>query len=83
VLRQSLSIALTEKERRGVELLSKTHPHVVFLDVAPDIGSFGYLNRYAARPLILRGYRTALRVLAEAKERGVFATSDARAAHLN
>lgn len=83
VLRQSLSILLTEKERRGVELLSKTNPRVVFLDVAPDIGSFGYLNRYAARPLILRGYRTALRVLAEAKERGIFAVSDAAPATLN
>jgi NTE family protein len=83
VLRQSLSILLTEKERRGVELLSKMNPHVVFLDVAPDIGGFGYLNRYAARPLILRGYRTALRVLAEAKERGVFAINDAALATLN
>ncbi|HVY47032.1 MAG TPA: patatin-like phospholipase family protein [Minicystis sp.] len=72
VLRQSLNILLTEKERRGVELLAKAYPHVTFLDVAPDIGHFGYLNRYAARPLVLRGYRTALRVLAEAKERGVF-----------
>ncbi len=73
VLRQSLNILLTEKERRGVELLAKLYPHVTFLDIAPDIGHFGYLNRFAARPLVLRGYRTALRVLADAKERGVFA----------
>lgn len=72
VLRQSLNILLTEKEKRGVELLSRLYPHVAFLDVAPDIGHFSYLNRFAARPLVLRGYRTALRVLAEAKERGVF-----------
>jgi NTE family protein len=72
VLRQSLNIVLTEKERRGVELLSKLYPHVTFLDVAPDIGKFSYLNRFAARSLVLRGYRTALRVLAAAKERGVF-----------
>jgi len=72
VLTQSLNILLTEKERRGVELLSKLYPNVTFLDIAPDIGHYGYLNRFAARPLILRGYRTALRVLAEAKERGVF-----------
>jgi len=72
VARQSLNIILTEKERRGVELLAKLYPQVTFLDIAPDIGSFGYLNRFAARPLVLRGYRTALRALAAAKERGVF-----------
>jgi NTE family protein len=72
VLRQSLNILLTEKERRGVELLSKIYPNVTFLDVAPDIGHFSYLNRFAARPLVLRGYRTALRVIAQAKEQGVF-----------
>lgn len=72
VVRQSLSILLAEKERRGVELLSKLYPNVTFLDVAPDIGRYGYTNRLAAKPLVLRGYRTALRVLAAAKEKGVF-----------
>jgi len=72
VLTQSLNILLTEKERRGVELLSKTYPHVTFIDIAPDIGAYGYLNRFAARPLVLRGYRTALRVLTKALEDGVF-----------
>jgi NTE family protein len=72
VLTQSLNILLTEKERRGVELLSKLYPSVTFLDIAPDIGHYSYLNRFAARPLILRGYRTALRALAAAKEQGVF-----------
>jgi len=72
VIRQSLNILLSEKERRGVELLGKLYPHVTFLDVAPDVGHYGYLNRYAARPLVTRGYRTGLRVLADAKERGVF-----------
>jgi NTE family protein len=72
VLRQALNILVTEKERRDVELLSKLYPSVTFLDVAPDIGSFSDLNRFSARPLILRGYRTGLRVLAKAKERGVF-----------
>ena len=71
MLRQSLNILLTEKERRGVELLSKLYPSVTFLDIAPDIGHYGYLNRFAARPLVLRGYRTALRVLAQAKEQGI------------
>jgi NTE family protein len=81
VIGQAVNILLTEKERRGVELLSKLYPSVTFLDIAPDIGHFGYLNRFAARPLVLRGYRTALRVLADAKERGVFlggSVSDAR-----
>jgi NTE family protein len=72
VLSQSINILLAEKERRGVELLSKLYPHVAFLDIAPNIGHYGYLNRFAARPLVLRGYRAALRVLAAAKERGVF-----------
>jgi NTE family protein len=83
VARQSLNIVLTEKERRGVELLSKLYPHVTFLDVAPDIGSYGYLNRFAARPLVLRGYRTALRVIASAKERGVFDQSPGADVSLN
>lgn len=72
VLRQSLNILLSEKEKRGVELLSKLYPNVTFLDVAPAVGSYGYVNRFAARPLIVRGYRTALRELAAAKEKGVF-----------
>jgi NTE family protein len=72
VLSQSMSILLTEKERRGVDLLSRMYPRVTFLDIAPDIGMFGYLNRFAARSLVLRGYRTALRVLTDAKKRGVF-----------
>lgn len=83
VLRQSLNILLSEKERRGVELLSRTYPNVAFLDIAPDIGGFGYLNRLAARPLVLRGYRTALRVLAKAKERGVFDERETKDATLN
>ena len=72
VLRQSLNIILSDKERRGVELLSKLYPSVAFIDIAPDIGGFSYLNRLHARSLVLRGYRTALRALTQAKERGVF-----------
>ena len=72
VLTQTLNILLTEKERQGVELLSRQYPRVTFLDIAPDIGMYSYLNRYAARSLVLRGYRTALRTLADAKKRGVF-----------
>jgi NTE family protein len=83
VTRQSLNILLTEKEKRGVELLSKLYPRVTFLDVAPDVGAYGYLNRLAARPLVLRGYRTALRVIAAAKERGVFDETTRAGASLN
>lgn len=72
VLRQSINILFSEKERRGVQLHAKLNPHITFIDVAPDVGHFGYGNRFAARPLVLRGYRTGLRILAEAKERGVF-----------
>jgi NTE family protein len=72
VLRQSLSTLLTEKERVGVELHSKRFPHVTFIDIAPDVGRYGYLNRFSARSLILRGYGTALRALAEAKENRIF-----------
>lgn len=71
VLRQSLSILLTEKERRGVALLNKRHPHVHFIDIAPDLGPYGYLNHFAARPLVMRGYGTALRTLMAAKEAGL------------
>jgi NTE family protein len=72
VMNQTLNILLSEKERRGVDLYARVHPRTAFIDIAPDIGTFGYLNRYVARSLILRGYRAALRALAEAKERGVF-----------
>jgi len=72
VLTQSLNMLLHENERRSVELLSRLYPKVAFLEIAPDIGRYSYVNRFAAGPLILRGYRTALRALAQAKERGVF-----------
>lgn len=72
VVRQAMNLIMSEKERRGVELTSRNNPRVVFLDIAPDIGEFSYVNRWSARSLVLRGYRTALRTLTEAKERGVF-----------
>jgi len=81
VLRQAVNIMLTQKEQTGLELHMRKHPNVVFLDVAPAIGMIGYLNQLAARSLILRGYRTALRTLAAAKARGVFSeVPDTRAA---
>ncbi|MBK7586571.1 MAG: patatin-like phospholipase family protein [Myxococcales bacterium] len=73
VMNQSLNILLTEKERRGIALYTQANPRCTFIDIAPDIGRFGYLNRFAARSLVLRGYRAALQTLASAKERGVFA----------
>ena len=45
---------------------------VLAAHLAPDIGEFSYLNRFAARSLVLRGYRTALRTLTDHKERGIF-----------
>jgi len=72
VLRQAINIVLTQKEQTGLELHARKHPEVVFLDVAPNVGMIGYLNQVAARSLIMRGYRTALRELAAAKVRGVF-----------
>lgn len=83
VIRQSMNILFSEKERRGVELYTKLHPNVTFLDVAPDVGHYGYGNRFAARPLVLRGYRTGLRILAEAKESGVFDRSPAMNLRMN
>ncbi len=83
VLRQSLSVLLTEKERQGVELYGKIYPHVTFVDVAPELGPFSYLNRFAVRSLVMRGYRQALRVLSDAKERGVFERPNKRASSLN
>ncbi len=72
VMRQSMSVLLSEKERRGVELMTKLYPDVVFLDIAPDVGELGYANTLASRSLVLRGYRAGLRVLTAAKERGAF-----------
>ncbi len=72
VIRQSFNILLMEKEQRGVELLAKAHPQVTFLEIAPDVGNFGYLNRFAVRPLMAKGYKTGLQILSEAKEKGIF-----------
>jgi NTE family protein len=76
VLTQALSIILSEKERRGMELYNRLHPNVVFLDLSPDIGHLGFLNRFASRQLLLRGYRQAMTELIAAKSRGVFAPRD-------
>ena len=61
VLTQSLNIMLTEKEKRGLDLYSRVHPDTTFIDIAPNIGMFDYGNRFAARSLVMRGYRAAWR----------------------
>ncbi|HEX4474638.1 MAG TPA: patatin-like phospholipase family protein [Polyangiaceae bacterium] len=72
VMTQSLNIMLTEKEKRGLDLYSRVHPNTTFIDIAPNIGMFDYLNRFAARALLMRGYRAAFRALGEARRKGVF-----------
>ena len=72
VVTQSLNIMLTEKEKRGLELYSRVHPNTTFIDIAPNIGMFDYMNRFAARALLMRGYRAAWRSLGEARRKGVF-----------
>lgn len=72
VLTQSVNIMLTEKEKRGLDLYSRVHPNTTFIDIAPDIGMFDYGNRFAARALLMRGYRAAWRALGEARRKGVF-----------
>jgi NTE family protein len=72
VLTQSLNIMLTEKEKRGLDLYSRVHPNTIFIDIAPNIGMFEYFNRFAARSLIMRGYRAAWRALGEARRKRLF-----------
>jgi NTE family protein len=76
VINQSLSIVLSEKEKRGLDLYHRMHPEVTFLNISPDIGHLGFLNRFAARQLVMRGYRTAMAELVAAKSRGVFEPRD-------
>ena len=72
VARQSLNIVLSEKEKRGIDLIHRLYPHVTVLNVSADLGRFPFTSRASARKLLTRGYREALRVLASAKQRGVF-----------
>ena len=72
VARQALNIVLSEKEKRGIDLLHQQFPHVTVLNVTPDLGEHSFTSRRESRKLLLRGYREALRVLAAAKRRGVF-----------
>lgn len=72
VTRQALNIILSEKEKRGIDLVHRLYPHVTLLNVSADLGRFSFINRRETRQLLGRGYREALRVLAGAKKRGAF-----------
>ncbi len=72
VVRQALNIILSEKEKRGIDLVHRLYPHVTLLNVSANLGRFSFINRSETRQLLGRGYREALRVLAAAKKRGVF-----------
>ena len=54
------------------EWLADHHPNVPFIDVAPELGKYGYLSRLPARAMIMRGYGAGLRALAAEKENRVF-----------
>lgn len=72
VARQMLNVILSEKEKRGIDLIHRLYPHVTVLNVSADLGRIPFTSRGQARRLLTRGYREALRLLAAAKERGVF-----------
>lgn len=72
VMRQTLNIVLSEKEKRGIDLINRLYPHVTVLNVSADLGRYSFTSTSNARKLLTRGYREALRVLAAAKRRGVF-----------
>ena len=78
VLNQTLNVLLSEKEKRGVDLYSRVHPRKAFIEVAPELGTFSYANRFVARSLVMRGYRAALRAIADAKEAGLFELAASR-----
>ncbi len=80
VVRQTANVILSEKEKRGIDLLHRLYPHLTILNVSADLGRFSFFSRRHARQLLQRGYREALKVLATAKQRGVFEMrSDLRA----
>lgn len=72
VMRQTLNIVLSEKEKRGIDLINRLYPHVTVLNVSADLGRYSFTSTSNVRKLLTRGYREALRVLAAAKRRGVF-----------
>ncbi len=72
MIRQTANVILSEKERRGIDLISRTHPNLTILNVSADLGRFSFISRGDTRALLTRGYREALKVLAAAKARGAF-----------
>jgi NTE family protein len=70
--RQAVNIVISEKEKRGIDLINRLYPHVTVLNVSADLGRFSFTSRGNAKVLMSRGYREALRVLAAAKRRGMF-----------
>lgn len=72
LMRQTANVILSEKEKRGIDLIHRLYPHLTILNVSADLGQYSFLDRGNARNLLQRGYREALRVLAAAKLRGVF-----------
>ena len=72
MVRQTLNVILSEKEKRGIDLIHRLYPHLTILNVSADLGVFSFIDRRNARQLLTRGYREALKVLAAAKQRGVF-----------
>lgn len=72
MIRQTANVILSEKEKRGIDLIHRLYPHLTILNVSADLGQYSFLDRGDARSLLTRGYREALKVLAAAKQRGVF-----------
>lgn len=72
MMRQTANVILSEKEKRGIDLIHRLYPHLTILNVSADLGRYSFLDRGNARHLLQRGYREALKVLAAAKQRGVF-----------
>ncbi len=70
--RQSLNMMLSEKEKRGIDLLHRLYPNVEFVNVSADLGAFPFLSQRRVRDIVRRGYREALRVLRAAERSGVF-----------
>jgi NTE family protein len=72
IFRQAANVMLSEKEKRGIDLIHRLYPHLTILNISPDLGRFSFLDLRNSRQLLTRGYREAIRVLAAAKQRGVF-----------
>lgn len=69
--RQSLNMMLSEKEKRGLDLLHRLYPDVVFINVSADLGQFPFLGKQSVSDMVRRGYREALRVLRSAERNGL------------